>query len=1228
MSLRGRDQTKAGRYIQQLDEARCQGKWEAVPDLLRKIKKHAPARNCLVLTAEAEHAIAQASHVGSAVSRPSTAKSTTSSSTSELKKYIPQLLEAIEKERIHVEDEFQAQVCLGWLYWRLEEYHSAISQLPKSVEHEFSQLDGTNKESGEWTRVCALKAAYLKGSSQVKIGASVEALETYESTLPVFTIISAKRNYGLELKIWTELYLTGFCILSSGINKSRTSPVIETETLAAFRGWAAFWDGQASVPSGGRAPFSPVPRRHVWKEYYLVLSDILQHELPFATTSLIPTNTVHSTRIQQRLELQRVEARYESLLLSEVQFPRAEEVNEEVETFVNIATKNWGVLCGNGWNDHDIGEGGAEGVSRGILDILYRAGTKTFHSTPILRHLFKVHLAVADFDLAFKAFDTYMEIVKRGKARVEKTGDPEPGLDDDETVLDTASECIKALCQYGSREGAEKAKDLSHFFEVWLDKHYPLPQDSAHSLENGASAKPIDPNVLTRAWRCIGIGYANWARFTFDGSSRGDIQQQAIKCFRRALHPSYRNSANIETLFALGTVLAERREVPVAIEVVKSGLLPSRKLSTKPSGVQLSHHGGFTKERALIPLWHLMALLLSARHEFVTAARSCEGAFEQFQDPKNLFGDADLGAHYRSEHLQINEKFSPKILGVVDEMNDIEKESVLEVKMTQLALVEIIEGAEVAVNASDELLGLYTRLFGDPLQDESVPTNHGTNAEPPPKSSASTLRSIKGSIFGRSGRPAQKSQTAPALGERSAVSLRPQTTQTIPAPMIQVTSANGRPATQHHHFVKEPPSEKHKPRSGSLSNKKTTRDRSASTGRRSNPASQHRVTTLDGEEYFTPMGDDQHEKHWFHDESTKSEVSESIDNHPSSDHHTSAPDPLPPQSQQMPQKEKSLQPANPDPIKNQDHRLPQVSPHSLSTSPRMRFPKDQERRRRISTLVKVWLLISSFYRRAAMYEDSKGAIEEAQKLVKILDEDITKDLSGKVSLTDSGWGGGKSVSELWGDVHAESGYLALAESLPYQALAQFEAALTEFQDHPSAIVGLSNILLDIYSGDLLPPPSITPLILPPTGPHTTPSSSAIATPVSGTPATQPGSPGTLSSSQASQSAHGPLGISLPGSTKSNIPRSIPPTSEPNKNEPGTALQDRIAARDRAAFLLSTLTKLGKGWNYSEAWFALARAYELQGQQEKAKEVLWWCVELEEGKAVRDWSEIGRGGYVL
>jgi len=98
------------------------------------------------------------------------------------------------------------------------------------------------------------------------------------------------------------------------------------------------------------------------------------------------------------------------------------------------------------------------------------------------------------------------------------------------------------------------------------------------------------------------------------------------------------------------------------------------------------------------------------------------------------------------------------------------------------------------------------------------------------------------------------------------------------------------------------------------------------------------------------------------------------------------------------------------------------------------------------------------------------------------------------------------------------------------------------------------------------------------------------------------------------------------------------TSNPAQPETNSTISkktqrlDRLAARDRAYGLLSNLTKLGNGWNYSEAWFALARAYELGGQEIKSRDVLWWCVELEENRAVRGFIESfgggSGGGYVL
>ncbi|ESZ96053.1 hypothetical protein SBOR_3530 [Sclerotinia borealis F-4128] len=1172
-----REQTKAAHYIQLLDTARCEGSWDTVPELVRKVRKHAPTRICLTLTAETEHAVTQ--HTLNSTTSSTTRPSTAGSTSSDLSIYIPPLLEAIANERQYVEDDFQAQVCIGWIHWNLGEHALAASSLPESIEAEFSQLDGTNKESNEWTKVCALKASFIKGDSQRRTGHVSEALETFDSALPILASISpAPQAAGqTELNAWIEELLAGSCMLSSHAIKTRTSPILETETLSAFRAWARFWEWAPTRPLG-RALNAGVSRRQVWREYYITLSDLLQQQLPFPTTALTTAYPESSSKLLQRAELRRVEIRYEELLLSEVQFPKAEEPSEEVESFVEVVMQNWRILCGNIWPEHELGEGGAEAVSRGVLDILYNAATKTFHSTPILRHLFTVHVAVAEFDLAFKAFDTYLEIVKRGKARVEKTGELEHGLDDDETVLKTAAECIRALCRYGSRPGAEKAKDLGHFFEEWLSKNHPPDERNGTErlIENGTSmvsSTIISPKTFAIAWRSIGIGYAQWARFTFDASSRGIIQLKAIKCFRRALLPEYESTADVETLFALGTILAERRELSTAIEVVKIGLTPLR--ANIPNGHGSHVATKFSRERTLIPLWHLMALLLSARQDLLTAVRSCEGVFDQFGESKNLYGESKLDGSFRSDHLNSAEKSTERNRGLVDEMDDFEKENLLEVKMTQLSLIEVLEGSEVAVNCSDELLTLYTRLFGDPSKEAAPPSIVVQDtALARPKSSAGTLRTMKGSIFGRSLNRSMRKDMAASM-EQSTISHRPDTAHTMihRAPTIQVTQENGTAGRHHRRRSGDHHEKLHK--KSNVRNPSQNPNSSSSVGRtRQNDGAAVEIDTQNREDYL--------------EESSKS---------------------LRQASQQLEHKEPGFKPTNSNYAVAQDIRLP-ITPYSSSLSPTTRFSKDSERRRRISTLVKVWLLIAGFYRRATMYEDAKGAIEEAHKLVYGLEIDVLNDPTGSASFDHPGWGGGKSVAELWGDVFSERGYLFIDQASPYTALEHFEAALSHFADHPAATVGLSDILLDIYTEDILPLPTIPALVLP-TLSTSTPSASTLNTSAQSH---------SHQSSTHPHSTSGPLGLPLP----TPLQRDILTASEKNQ----TAQLDRLAARDRAYGLLSGLTKLGPGWNYSEAWYSLAKAYELGGQKDKAREVLWWCVELEEGRGLRTWDVASSGGYVL
>ncbi|KAF4976663.1 hypothetical protein FZEAL_6701, partial [Fusarium zealandicum] len=1054
---------KAVQYINQLDHARCDGNWDVVPELVRKVRKHAPDRACLTLTAETECAIAKTTSAaaasavaGNLQSRPPTA---TNTGDIDVANQLPKLLSATDDEESYLTDKFQAQVCAGWLHWVMGEYDLCASRLPLDLKVDDGEINPADR-SAEWTSVCALKAAYLKANCLARSGELKQALVAFRSGLPSLGRVWADQAMGRQLRYWSELFLTEYCMLSSQAFQTNESILGEPDSLASYRSWARFWDTMATPVTGGFGFKGSVPRRRIWNEYYLALSQIVEFDLSFPTGFVSNTAGDLTPRNQLRVELKHAETTYQALLLGETSFPRADEEREEVEAFVGQVVKNWSILCGRGWKEEDLGQGGRNTLSRAVLETLYGAALKTYHSTAILRSLFLVHLSVAEFDLAFKAFDSYLEIVKKGKARVDKTGHLEPSLDDDATVLETISQCIIALCQYGQRPAAEKARQLGIELEEWLAK---LPQgnpsDNATPMisehnELHAPHPPIPPHTVALAWQAIGLSQAHWSRVTYEAASRTEIQQKAIRSLRKSLSAELGRSKDIRSFFALGLLLAERRELTAAIETVRTALTTSKDQDENYDLV----YGPYWQERSLIPVWHLLALLLSARQDYVMAARACEGALEQFKDPSVLFGSTDQG--FRSEHLQEAEKGTSK--GLIDDMDDSEKEDILEVKMTQLALVELLEGPDVAVNASFELLTLFSRLFGNVA---AQPALNPPKAMEPPKTSG-TLRSIRGTIFGgndRSRPPTRQVYTSMSGDRGNSMASRPQTAQTMrsSAPTIQITGENGSLADGSRPRTSASSVRRNRSATG-RSNSLKKRDRSSSRQRSSSiGAVSHNPTVVDGDVFFTPGGataDDSEQSDFFTFSSKRQPVSRgsSFARSRPIGHLNSY---LSTQSKSTDYSELSVDNAY----------------ASTCVLPLIQFPKDKERASRVAILIRVWLMIAGFYRRAGMREDAKGAATEAQRLIQSLEADSARDPSGSGSLKNLGWAEKKSVEDLWSDLWAELGHLSLAKGAPYAARSDFELALTHAPNHPSAIVGLSNILLDVYSEAILPPPPIPAL---------------------------------------------------------------------------------------------------------------------------------------------------------
>ncbi|KAL8370498.1 hypothetical protein RB595_000731 [Gaeumannomyces hyphopodioides] len=1215
--------SKAAGYIQQLHDARCEGNWDVVPELVRKVRKHAPDKTCLTLTAETECAVEKSSDKTLPADHPSAAANATGDT--DVNSYLPKLVTVIDEETGSPEDQFQARVCAGWLHWVAGDYNQVLARLPEGLETDPNPAEA-EAQASEWTRVCALKSAYLRANCLARNGNRLEALRVFRSGIPSLSTDWSSQRSRKQMRYWSELFLTEFCMLFSHTLERGESTLDDPNSLASFRSWARYWEVTKGIPIAGGFGFrGSVPRREIWSQYYAALSAIVEDDLPFPTGHIAPTSNEPSARSQLRAELKRVETTYEALLLNETEFPRADEEREEIEEFARLATQNWAVLCGRGWREHDLGPGGREALSRGLLDILYRASMKTYHSTAILRSLFMVHVAVAEFDLAFKAFDSYLELAKKGKARVQKSGHVEPSLDDESTALETISACIATLCRYGHRRAAEKAKDLAAELEEIVSKApSPTPRDSASPLREdessvGAVGEKVPPRVIALAWQAVGLANAQWARMTHDSSTRGDTQNKAIAALKKSLSPDLARSGDVRSVFALSVLLAEKRELSPAIELAKTALL----LGKSSSAEHDLQNGPHWRERALIPIWHLLSLLLSARQDFVLAARACEGAFEQFQDPAVLFGSHNV---FRSDHLNEAEAGqdggSEFGRGLVDDMDDFEKESVLEVKMTQLALVELLEGPKVAVNASLELLSLFNRLFGSA---EPKPAQDTLKVQEIPKSSSGTIRSLRGSIFGRgerAGRPGTRQASAPASEGRPDKSSRPQTMQTVAstgAPTIQVTEENGAMAGG-----------RKRSQSGKRHNSLRKRENSVASRRRASSVGPMapQATVVDGENYFTPI-----------------EGGSGIDFFSQAMKRSPSIGPPVSLTRTFSQTESSASSPRGARLSGDDFStLPRGSlEYSSKLLPLVQFPRAHEQRRRGTVLVKVWLMIAGFYRRATLYDDAKAAIAEAQRLVQALEAEANKN-GAPTSANDVGWANTKSIDELWADVWAEMGNLDVARDVPYSARSDFESALTHFPDHPGAIVGLSNILLDIYSEKLPPPPVVPSLQLVGTsaaGAETVTHSaeSAIYPKAAEKPALPSAALG-LNAATAAPKVKGRPERGRGNNDHASSPGGVSDTSAaaaaagegselvPPYKATSLPMVDRLAARDRAYAMLSGLTKLGSAWNNSEAWFALARAHEESGQLDKAREVLWWCVELEEGFGVRRWSCVGNGGYLL
>ena len=706
-----------------------------------------------------------------------------------------------------------------------------------------------------------------------------------------------------------------------------------------------------------------------------------------------------------------------------------------------------------------------------------------------------------------------------------------------------------------------------------------VPEDLMDQQKHAKS--PIPGKALALGYHALGISQSYWARLTYETASRPDLQAKSIANFRTALDPKYGEHDNLNFLYSLAHALAETRDLDGAIAATKQALStksrtpnPHRVSATDfaSSSIEDESDIDLVRREALLKCWHLLALLLSARQNFSTAIASCEAALEIYGGKAILYGGFEL-------------LDSLKYLGWS------EKKNIIELKLTQLALAEVVDGPEEAVNASEELLGLYTKLFGSPEKqlEGAVSPRSNTNG-------TSTPRSFRASVLGL---PSRKTAGRAENATSSSLPSSKAPDHGIDAPTVSVTGDTAsvlQESNHHSHFFGRHESKKLRRRNSRRSMGSIQKGRAASPSRTSTAdGTRKRISfglpTRHRHNEYPPA--DKHgdgsvlENGSFASDEVGVAISHDMPSMPSSP--TAVPEPpnplhpIPSAIVNMDKKNPNTYPVAPKPSPSQRHRPQPIALHKYAGLAEPCFSPADQSRHTLTLLTKIWVLIASLYRRASMPIDAQGALSEATTDVQSIETAIsTREGSSAENFAMPGYGGVKSCGELWADVLAEQAALHTSLGNTDQASAAYETALGHFPYHAAATVGLSNILLDAYSA---PPPTVTPAI-----------------PIEPSPSTP-----TLASLPP-----------LPSQQQQDTPTI---NKNPDNNPTTTDRLSRLAARDRAYGLLSALTKSGTGWDDSEAWFALARAYEESGQVEKAKESLWWVVELENGRGVRRWGNI-------
>lgn len=584
------------------------------------------------------------------------------------------------------EENFTNLTILGHVLLLSGKYDEA-TQLSNSAS---SFLNGSAENYiHRYSHVISIKHRAIIGTAYEGLNLFDKALELYESAaLMINDSISASS----EALFWAEQLYYRFSMLATSYkwDDSRIS-------FAALRGYERI--SRILATSSSTKPFfsaaSGLQRRlNILNVHFVYSSAVLQHN---------PTHGSTKTEVQNLSDL------FEKMLFESSEVSKSTDSNGPIEKFIETIMQNWRKTMtfsphfDQVYTPQDLEE------TKRILILLRRATIKTFHSCAIMRHLVFVLSALGQYEEALMAFDTYTDYQEKARiqqskasentnvtgtntntvtsASITRQGEAVDTLvligDDDKSVVRVFTKAIDVLVKV-KRDGL-KAKETADKLRGWLHNEekcadFSKPEESTH-IRNQSIGSVISTETasgLAIVWASIARAYTLFGFQAFTSAERDHSFILAVNSFETCL--SY-SPADGQVFADYGLLLARILKVPKALEVVRRGLIVDPNCYAS---------------------WHLLSLLLAAVGEYDKALEAITNIVKTIGEKVNSLTIAERGSY-------------------------------LQIKISQIAIVEAINGIDKALELIPEVFFLFGELFPETYNNSAV------DSSAPPKPSNSNI---------------------------------------------------------------------------------------------------------------------------------------------------------------------------------------------------------------------------------------------------------------------------------------------------------------------------------------------------------------------------------------------------------------------------------------------------------------------------------------------------------